>query len=102
MIRRLAGAALLLAGAFSTTGCVGTVYGVKALSASATLEEAKTLGADELAQYEYYYADAMLLKAQEEAAQANYGDAIEFADVAEEYAEKAVEHARSARREGGR
>lgn len=93
---------VLIAGTLATTGCVGTIYSVRALSASATLEEAKTLGAPELAQYEYYYADAMLLKAQEEAAEANYGDAIEFAGIAEEYAEKAVEHARSARREGGR
>lgn len=88
--------------ALSSTGCVGTIYSVNALSASANLEEAKTLGAQELAQFEYYYARAMLEKAQEEAAEANYGDAIEFAGIADEFAEKAVEHARSARREGGR
>ena len=85
----------------STTGC-GMVYSVKAAGASASLEEAKTLGAAELAEYEYYYAREMLEKASEEAAEANYGDAIDFADVAGEYADKAVELSRDAHRGAGR
>ena len=87
--------------AMGSMGC-GMVYGVKALSASSSLEEAKTLNADELAEYEYYYAEAMLEKASEEAAEANYGDAIEFADLASEYAEKAVELSKDAHRGAGR
>ena len=85
----------------STTGC-GMVYAVKASGASSTLEEAKTLNAEELAEYEYYYASEMLKKASEEAAEANYGDAIDFADIADEYAEKAVELSRDAHRGAGR
>lgn len=88
--------------ALAATGCVGTVYAVKANSASATLEEARTIGAEQYAPFEYYYARSYLDKAMEEAAQAEYGDAIDFADVAEEYAEKAVELARAAHRGAGR
>jgi hypothetical protein len=85
-----------------TSGCVGTIYAVKATNASSKLEQARTLGAMELAEYEYYYAKEHLLKAQEEAAQAEYGDAIEFADVSEEYADKAIELSRDAHRGAGR
>jgi hypothetical protein len=88
--------------ALGSTGCVGIIYAVKANGAASDLEQAKTLGAEELAQYEYYYAQAYLLKAQEEAAQAEYGDAIEFASVAGEYAEKAIERSRDAHQGAGR
>ena len=93
-----AGALLALA----CSGCVGTVYAFKAASASSKLEQAKTLGAEELAEYEYYFAKEHLEKASEEAAQAEYGDAIEFADLAAEYADKAIELSRGAHRGAGR
>lgn len=85
----------------ASSGC-GLVYAVKASSASSNLEEAKVLGAAELAEYEYFYAREMLQKASEEAAEASYGDAIEFADIADEYAEKAIELSRDAHRGAGR
>ena len=71
-------------------------------SAASSLEEAKTLGAEELAEYEYYYAKENLHKAQEEAAAAEYGDALRLANTAEDYAEKAVELARDSHRGAGR
>ena len=95
-----AAAAVVLA--LMSTGCVGTIYAARALDASSSLEQAKVLKADELAEFEYYYATEMLLKAQEEAAQASYGDAIEFAGIAQEYAEKAIELSRDAHRGAGR
>ncbi|MEM1029958.1 MAG: hypothetical protein AAF928_06945 [Myxococcota bacterium] len=98
LARTVLGAALLA----GSTGCVGTVYAVKSLNAAASLEEAKVLGAPELAEYEYYYAREMLEKAKEEAASAAYGDAIEFADRAREYADKAVELSKGAHRGAGR
>jgi hypothetical protein len=98
-LKRLAVCALL---AFSSSGCVGTIYAVKANSAASKIEQAKTLNAEELAEYEYYYAKEHLLKAQEEAAQAEYGDAIEFAGIAGEYAEKAIELSRDAHSAAGR
>jgi hypothetical protein len=75
---------------------------VKANAAASKLEEAKTLGAEELAEYEYYYAQEMLLKAQEEAAAAAYGDAIDLADESEDYAERAITLARDAHQGAGR
>ena len=88
--------------AITSTGCVGTIYAVKSSNAASSLEQARTLGAERYAQFEYYYAKAHLDKAMEEAAQAEYGDAIDFADVAEEYAEKAIELSRAAHRGAGR
>ena len=85
---RVCGIALLLV---ASSACVGTVYAVKANSAAGKLEQARVLGAEELAEFEYYYAREHLLKAQEEAAAASYGDAIEFADVAQDYADQAIE-----------
>lgn len=96
----------LLAALFVTstnTGCVvGGVYAYKANAAAAALEQAKTLNADRLAEYEYHFAREHLQKAMEEAAEASYGDAIRFADLAKEAAERAVEQARTAQRGEGR
>jgi hypothetical protein len=88
--------------ALAATGCVGTVYAVNASMASSSLEEARTLGAERYAPFEYYYAEAYLEKASEEAAQAEYGDAIDFASTADEYAEKAIELSRAAHQGAGR
>ena len=54
------------------------------------------------APYEYYTAREHLWKAREEAAAADYGDAIDFADVAEEYADKAITLAKQAHEGAGR
>ena len=95
-----AGAILAL---FAGPGCVvGGVYAYKANAAAASLEQAKTLGADRLAEYEYYFAREHLQKAMEEAAEASYGDAIFYADLAKDAADRAVEQARSAHRGAGR
>jgi hypothetical protein len=87
--------------ALSSSGC-GLMYAIKASSAASKLEEAKTLGAEELAEYEYFYAYEYLEKASEEAADASYGDAIEMAGIADEYAEKAIELSKDAHRGAGR
>jgi len=70
-------------------------------SASSKVEEARVLGAEQLAPYEYYYAREHLEQAQFEAAEASYSDAAHYAETAEEYATKAVEVARAARRNAG-
>jgi len=82
-------------------GCGGMYYAVAANSAAARVEEARVLGAETLAPYEYYYAREHLTQAQFEAAEASYSDAAHFAETAEEYASKAVEVARTARRAAG-
>jgi hypothetical protein len=90
--------ALALAGA---SGCGGVYYAVTVGNASTKVEEARVLGAETLAPYEYYYAREHLEQAQFEAAEASYSDAAHYAETAEEYATKAVEIARTARRNAG-
>ncbi|MCC6214574.1 MAG: DUF4398 domain-containing protein [Polyangiaceae bacterium] len=93
----LAGGALLALG-----GCGNTLYAFQASSASSKLEEAQELGAEKHAPYEYYYAKLHLEKAMTEAAEADYGDAIDLAEVSEEYADKAIRLAREAHSGEGR
>ena len=83
-------------------GCGNALYAIQVNQASSRLEEAKELGAEELAAYEYWVAFEHLEKARTEAAEADYSDAINFAEVSEEYATKAIELARQARRGAGR
>jgi hypothetical protein len=83
------------------SGCGPTVYAMQVNSAAARVEEARALGADQLAPYEYYYAKAHLQQAQVEAAEASYSDAANYAEIAEEYANKAIQLAEGARRSGG-
>jgi hypothetical protein len=83
-------------------GCGHTLYVFQANAAASRLEEAKELGAEKLAPYEYFYAQQHLEKAQEEAASADYSDASNLAEVAEEFADKAIRLARDAHRGGGR
>ncbi|MBI4700979.1 MAG: DUF4398 domain-containing protein [Deltaproteobacteria bacterium] len=94
----LLGAALALA----TGGCIGTLYAVKASSASSKIETARTLGAEHYAPFEYYYAKEHLDKASEEAAAAQYGEAINFAEIAQDYADKAIALSRAAHQGAGR
>lgn len=87
---------------FAATGCGNFVYAIQINSASAKLEEARSLGAEKYAAYEYYMSQQHLEKAQSEASEADYGDAIELSNVAEDYADKAITLAREAHRGAGR
>ena len=93
---------LLLASAIASTGCGNTIYAVQASTASSRLQEAEELGAAKLAPYEYYTARQHMRKAQEEAADADYSDAINFAETAEEFAMKAIRLSKEAHRGAGR
>jgi hypothetical protein len=84
------------------SGCGGTLYAVTANSASSKLEEARALGAERYAAYEYWMAHEHHQKAMEEAAAADYGDALDFAETAEQYADKATKLAREAHEGAGR
>ena len=84
------------------TGCGGVLYAASVIGAESRLEKAEALGAERYAAYEYWYAREHLLKAKEEAATADYGDAIDFADTASEYAEKAANLAKQAHEGAGR
>jgi hypothetical protein len=89
----------LLAIAF---GCGPTIYTVNILPASRAVEQAREAGAAEHAPYEYYFAEAHLEKAKEEASRASYQDAIRFAEQAEQFGVKARDLARRRLREMGR
>jgi len=83
-------------------GCGGLVYAVQAGAAASKLEQAKEIGAEQRAPYEYYLAREHMIKAQEEASQGDYGDAIDLAEIAEQSADKAIQLAREAHRGAGR
>jgi Domain of unknown function (DUF4398) len=84
------------------TGCGNAIYAVQVNAASSKVEEAHELGAEQYAPYEYYYAKEHLEKAQSEAAEADYSDAVDLAEASEEYADKAIRLAREAHRGAGR
>jgi uncharacterized protein DUF4398 len=90
-----------LVSGLALVGCGNTLYSIQASSASGKLDEAHALGAEQSAPYEYYYAKEHLKKAQTEAAEADYSDAVELAEASEEYALRAIRLAREARRGAG-
>jgi hypothetical protein len=105
MRRRISARLGLVAVAFvslGASGCGGTLYAINASSAASKLEEAKELGAEKLAPYEYYYAKAHLEQAQVDASEASYSDAVDYAETAEEYADKAINLAKAANKASGR
>jgi len=93
---------LAASAALCLMGCGHTIYAINVNSASAKLEEAHELGAELYAPYEYWFALEHLDKAQTEASEGDYGDAIELAGIGEEYADKAIQLARDAHRGAGR
>lgn len=93
-------AALLASAALALSGCGGVNYAVTVTAASGRLAEARQMGAEQVAPYEYYYAKAHLEQAQVEAAEASYSDATRFAETADEYAQKAIEATKTKQREG--
>src|SRR5262249_16234735 len=102
LLTRSATNALIAAGGLVLTACGNTVYAIQANSASNALAEAREPGAEKLAPYEYYYAKEHMEKAQQEAAEADYSDAINLAEAAEEFANKAIRLSREAQRGAGR
>jgi hypothetical protein len=98
---RVAGGAGI-AFALGSVGCGNTIYAIQVNAASGKVEEAHELGAEQYAPYEYYYAKEHLEKAETEAAEADYSDAVDLAEASEEYADKAIRLAREAHRGAGR
>jgi hypothetical protein len=85
-----------------TVGCGPIGYTVTVLDATEAVEEARTAGAPETAPYEYYYAQAYLDKAREEAGEAEYQNSIELSSTARQYGQRARDLARRRGRESGR
>lgn len=74
----------------SLLGCGNSIYAVRVTQAATEVARAEQLDAARQAPYEYYYALEHLRKAQTEAAEADFGDAIALAEVAYQYANRAV------------
>ena len=91
-----------IVGCLACLGCGPTIYTANIISASRAVEQAREARAAEHAPYEYYYAEANLEKAKEEAAEASYEDAVQFAEEAENFGLKARDLARRRMREMGR
>ena len=102
MRTRFVATCLVLVGASGTSACGGVYYAATVNAAASRLEEAREIGAEQLAPYEYYYAKAHLEQAQVEASEGSYGDAVHFAEAADEYAAKAIDLAQSAHKAAGR
>lgn len=93
---------MVMACGLSASACGNTIYAIQVNAASSKVEEAHELGAEQYAPYEYYYAKEHLEKAESEAAEADYSDAVDLAEASEEYADKAIRLAREAHRGAGR
>lgn len=92
---------LVAVGSF-LAACGPTFYTFNIAPASSAVEQAAEANAAEHAPYELFTARSYLDKAREEAAEANYQDAIRFAERANEYGTKARDLARRRMRETGR
>lgn len=92
----LLAAALCLASALS--GCGSVYYEVNVNAAQARVEQARRMGAETSAPYEYYYAREHLREAQRQASEASYGDAAALAETAEVYAQKAIDLVEASKR----
>jgi hypothetical protein len=92
----------LFAGLSMLAACGPSLYTFNAIPASSAVEQARVANAAEHAPYEFFIAQSYLDKAREEAAEANYQDAIRFAERANELGTKARDMAQRRMRELGR
>ncbi len=81
-------------------GCGGVYYTISVNAAESKLEQARAMGAETSAPFEYHYAREHLHEARRQAAEASYGDAATFAETAETYAQKAIDLTTTKQREG--
>lgn len=88
--RNLVGA-FLLAAPLALGGCGSVYYSVSMNAAQSRIEQARAMGAETAAPYEYYFAREHMRQAEVEAADASYGDAASYAETAEQYAQKAID-----------
>src|SRR5882672_7989555 len=95
--RAVIAAVVLFAATVVLAGCGGALYTIQINGAASRVAQAKELGAEKLAPYEFYYASEHLNKATSEAAEGDYSDAAAFANVAEEYADQAIKLSKDAR-----
>ena len=83
------------------TGCGGVAYTARINSVEGKIEHAKEVQAEAYAPYYYYSAKERALKAREEAARADYQDALDLLDEAENDADQAITQAEAVRKGAG-
>lgn len=93
--------AIVVSVAWALSGCGGVYYTMTIHAAEARLEQARQMGAEHTAPYEYYFAREHLRAARIHAAEASYGDAATFAETAETYAQRAIDRTAAAKRAEG-
>lgn len=71
-------------------GCSGAYPTASVDAAQARLDQARQMGAESAAPYEYYNAKEHLRQARLSAFEARYRDAATYAETAETYAERAI------------
>ena len=91
MIWRSRAALVLVLGLAGGLGCGNAIYASRITQASDEVARAEQLGAAARAPYEYYYALEHLRKARTEAMEADYGAAIELAQISFDHASRAVQ-----------
>lgn len=79
------------------TGCGNSLYLVQVSRAERVFQEAKELGAERHAPYEYYSAKVRLEEAKRQAAEAEYGNAADLSDEATDFSSKAIAIAKKAK-----
>jgi hypothetical protein len=94
--RRATALSCLIVG-LATSGCGNSVYLVRVAQAEKSFEEAKELGAEQSAPYEYYSAEVRIAEAQRQAAQAEYGNAAHLSREARGYSILAIEKAKKSK-----
>lgn len=94
-------AVILLLGLL-TTGCGGPRYAFRVGKIESKIETAKEMGAEQLAPYYYYGARERVIKAREEAGRADYNDALDLLDEADDLVEKAISRAGAVKKGAGR
>lgn len=80
--------------ALNLTGCGAAAYSYHVVRAARSVEQAKQVGAEQLAPYEMTLAQAYLGKAREESAEASYQDAVHYAKLSRSIADRATERSR--------
>ena len=77
--------------AWLAAGCGNALYAMRVTQATAELQRAEQLDAAHRAPYEYFYALEHLKKARTEAVEADFADAAALAEIAYQYAERAIQ-----------
>jgi hypothetical protein len=93
--------AVVVAVGLGSVGCGGVAYTAKINSVEGKVEHAKEVQAETYAPYYYYSAKERVLKAREEAARADYGDALDLLDEADADADQAITQAEAVRKGAG-